>query len=148
MSVTNFPATINESIILAMSNGVLLWLCLVGVVLLASYMAHIIKAPWDVFGIFTRAMSNQKRGGVLDVAFAFALILFGFAIRTETAWEWRAFDSPLRLTQLIGGTLVTACGVLLLIKTLAPQNRWRLFFCLAVTGSALFSALTWWLAVD
>lgn len=147
MSFSILP-DLKEDIVLAMSNGVLLWLCVVGVVLLANYMAHIITKASDILGIFTRAMSSRKRGGVLDVAFAFAIIMLGFAIRTEAAWAWRAIDSTLRLPQLIGGTLVTACGILLLIKTLAPQNRWRVFFCLAVTGSALFAALTWWLSVD
>lgn len=145
----SLPIVISQSSGVGMSNAALLVVCTIGCVLLVRYLIKTGAEFGDVFRIVARSVSFSKRtGGPHDLAFAFLLVLAGFAIRSETVWELRAFDSPIRLWQLILGTVLAISGILVIVKTLSPEKMWRLYFCLSVSGSLAFAALTYWWTVD
>lgn len=91
-----------------------------------------------------RALRFRFEGDANDLAIAVLFIFIGKTIRTEAVWSWRLWDGELDNIQVSFGILVATAGALCLIRILAPDHRFNLYWLGTITFATVLTVVSYW----
>ena len=137
---------VNKDAFLLIANSFEFGVSIPAMILLAKYIWQRIDSLRDFMLRLYRALKLDFQGGPYDLAMAILVIFIGKTVRTEAVWEWRLFDGDLSLHRVGIGILVSTVGALCMIRILAPEDRYNIYWFATITFAVSLTLVSYWYA--
>jgi hypothetical protein len=96
----------------------------------------------DLFGRIRKVFRRDFQGGPYDMMVGLMCLGLATAIRSETSWEWRMFDTPFRSWQLLFAIAFKTTAMLCIIRISAPSEHFNKIWVSILLFGLAFATLS------